>query len=164
MISMPAITARVGIAVPGIAHQMPVHGLPHVSACPGGYQHVCSKQDMAGFGSYSLTLLTRTLSHSPLSPTPPLPPCLCPSLPPPPPPQAHKAAANRRRAAAGPQALLAADGGHSEGISVGASLLVASVAGCVNVLLTNPIWVRKGGGGGGGGGEGGHGGGKARHG
>jgi hypothetical protein len=56
------------------------------------------------------------------------------------PPQAHKAAASRRRAAAG--ALLAADGGHSEGISVGASLLVASVAGCVNVLLTNPIWVR----------------------
>eukprot|EP00775_Hariotina_reticulata_P011406 gene11406-11554_t len=33
------------------------------------------------------------------------------------------------------------DGGKSVGISVGASMLVASVAGCVNVLLTNPIWV-----------------------
>jgi hypothetical protein len=32
------------------------------------------------------------------------------------------------------------DGGKSVGISVGASMLVASVAGCVNVLLTNPIW------------------------
>ena len=31
------------------------------------------------------------------------------------------------------------DGGKSVGISVGASMLVASVAGCVNVLLTNPI-------------------------
>lgn len=34
-----------------------------------------------------------------------------------------------------------ADGGKSVGISVGASMLVASIAGCVNVLLTNPIWV-----------------------
>lgn len=34
-----------------------------------------------------------------------------------------------------------ADGGKSVGISVGASMLVASVAGCVNVMLTNPIWV-----------------------
>lgn len=33
------------------------------------------------------------------------------------------------------------DGGKSVGISVGASMLVASLAGCVNVLLTNPIWV-----------------------
>jgi predicted alpha/beta-hydrolase family hydrolase len=32
------------------------------------------------------------------------------------------------------------DGGKSVGISVVASMLVASVAGCVNVLLTNPIW------------------------
>lgn len=32
------------------------------------------------------------------------------------------------------------DGGKSVGISVGASMLVASVAGCVNVMLTNPIW------------------------
>lgn len=32
------------------------------------------------------------------------------------------------------------DGGKSVGISVGASMVVASVAGLVNVLLTNPIW------------------------
>eukprot|EP00878_Enallax_costatus_P032141 GHUV01035251.1.p1 GENE.GHUV01035251.1~~GHUV01035251.1.p1 ORF type:complete len:160 (+),score=49.59 GHUV01035251.1:314-793(+) len=32
------------------------------------------------------------------------------------------------------------DGGKSVGISVGASMMVASVAGLVNVLLTNPIW------------------------
>ncbi|KAF8065929.1 hypothetical protein HT031_002990 [Scenedesmus sp. PABB004] len=33
------------------------------------------------------------------------------------------------------------DGGKSVGIGVGASMLVAGVAGLVNVLLTNPIWV-----------------------
>jgi adenine nucleotide transporter 17 len=50
--------------------------------------------------------------------------------------QARKAA---REGAAGASAL--ADAGKSEGIGLGASLLVASVAGCINVLLTNPIWV-----------------------
>lgn len=30
---------------------------------------------------------------------------------------------------------------HTEGISVASSMLVASVAGCVNVLCTNPMWV-----------------------
>ena len=50
--------------------------------------------------------------------------------------QARKAA---REGAAGVAAL--ADAGKSEGIGLGASLLVASVAGCINVLLTNPIWV-----------------------
>jgi adenine nucleotide transporter 17 len=33
------------------------------------------------------------------------------------------------------------DGGKSVGISVGASMLVASLAGAVNVLVTNPLWV-----------------------
>lgn len=47
--------------------------------------------------------------------------------------QARKLAALQQRHGA----LL--DGGKSVGISVGASMLVASVAGCVNVLLTNPI-------------------------
>jgi hypothetical protein len=47
--------------------------------------------------------------------------------------QARKLAALQQRHGALP------DGGKSVGISVGASMLVASVAGCVNVLLTNPI-------------------------
>lgn len=50
------------------------------------------------------------------------------------PPQARKLAALKQRQAHLP------DGGKSVGISVGASMLVASVAGCVNVMLTNPIW------------------------
>jgi hypothetical protein len=48
--------------------------------------------------------------------------------------KAHKLAAMKQQAAHLP------DGGKSVGISVGASMLVASLAGCVNVLLTNPIW------------------------
>jgi hypothetical protein len=47
--------------------------------------------------------------------------------------QARKLAALKQRQAQLP------DGGKSVGISVGASMLVASLAGCVNVLLTNPI-------------------------
>jgi hypothetical protein len=48
--------------------------------------------------------------------------------------QARKLAAAKQRYGSLP------DGGKSVGISVGASMLVASLAGCVNVLLTNPIW------------------------
>lgn len=48
-------------------------------------------------------------------------------------PQARKLAALKQQQRHLP------DGGKSVGISVGASMLVASVAGCVNVLLTNPI-------------------------
>lgn len=48
-------------------------------------------------------------------------------------PQARKLAALKQQQKHLP------DGGKSVGISVGASMLVASVAGCVNVLLTNPI-------------------------
>jgi len=49
--------------------------------------------------------------------------------------QARKLAALQQR-----REVHLADGGKSVGISVGASMLVASVAGCVNVMLTNPIW------------------------
>jgi hypothetical protein len=54
--------------------------------------------------------------------------------------QAHQVAAMRQQAHAQQQQYTPSDGGKSVGISVGASMLVASVAGMVNVMLTNPIW------------------------
>ncbi|WIA37555.1 hypothetical protein OEZ86_014462 [Tetradesmus obliquus] len=54
---------------------------------------------------------------------------------------AHQMAALRQQAHAKQQQYSPSDGGKSVGISVGASMLVASVAGMVNVMLTNPIWV-----------------------
>ncbi len=53
--------------------------------------------------------------------------------------QAHKVAMQRQQGKL-QQYQTADDGGKSVGISVGASMIVASVAGLVNVLLTNPIW------------------------
>jgi hypothetical protein len=46
----------------------------------------------------------------------------------------------RQQTHAKQQQYTPSDGGKSVGISVGASMLVASVAGMVNVMLTNPIW------------------------
>eukprot|EP00879_Flechtneria_rotunda_P002893 GHRR01003109.1.p1 GENE.GHRR01003109.1~~GHRR01003109.1.p1 ORF type:complete len:345 (+),score=94.33 GHRR01003109.1:315-1349(+) len=50
----------------------------------------------------------------------------------------HKLRGARQAHATGQHSV---SGGKSIGISVGASMVVASVAGVVNVLLTNPIWV-----------------------
>jgi hypothetical protein len=54
--------------------------------------------------------------------------------------QAHQMSAMQQQAHAKQQQYTPSDGGKSVGISVGASMLVASVAGMVNVMLTNPIW------------------------
>lgn len=54
---------------------------------------------------------------------------------------AAAAAAARARGVKPPRAGGAGGGGAPPPLSVGASLLVAFLAGCGNVLLTNPIWV-----------------------